>query len=144
MKILLILIISFMLSISILNAQKLNKTDILQDDVYLYPPHFKDGESTTDKKFNRLRLRLADIRSMLCGDYNGDGFQELALIGDFNGFYTGSDNLQISTLESRAYEIVNSRNDYGNPVLVNTQEGYSGMRMLDHPSSSTRNGSNTI
>lgn len=145
MKILLVLIISFMLSISILNAQKLNKTDVLQDDIYLYPPHFKEGESKTDSKFNRLRLRLTDIRSILRGDYNGDGFEELALISLFNENYEEVGHyLQLSTLESRAYEIVNSRNDYGNPVLVNTQEGYSGMRMLDHPSNSTRNGSNTI
>lgn len=145
MKILLVLIISILFCISNVKAQKLNKTDILQDDVYIYPPHYDPpSENYLVKDFNRLRLRLTDIRSILRGDYNGDGFQELALIGDFNGFYTGSDNLQISTLESRAYEIVNSRNDYGNPVLVNTQEGYSGMRMLDHPSNSTRNGSNTI
>ena len=148
MKILLVLTISFMLSISILNAQKLNKTDILQDDIYLYPPNYLPPPAPADylnRNFNRLRLRLTDIRSILRGDYNGDGFEELALIGDLNEFYQDEiHNLQISTLESRAYEIVNSRNDYGNPVLVNTQEGYSGMRMLDHPSNSTRNGSNTF
>lgn len=144
-------LIMFMFIVSNLHSQKLNKTDILQDDVYLYPPHMDPNtlEESLDKNFNRLRLRLTDIRGILKGDYNGDGFEELALIGEHNSNWNYNLErdlyfLQISTLESRAYEIVNSRNDYGNPVLVNTQEGYSGMRMLDHPSNSTRNGSNTI
>lgn len=144
MKILLILIISILFCISNVNAQKLNKTDILQDDIYLYPPHLAENESTTDRRFNRLRLRLVDIRAMLRGDYNGDGFEELALIGDFNGFYTGSDNLQLSTLESRAYEILDSKQDYTSSTFVNSQEGYSGMRTLDYPSNPTRNESNTF
>lgn len=80
MKVMFILIISLLSCTSILDAQKLNKTDILQDDVYLYPPHYDPpSKNYLIRDFNRLRLRLTDIRSILRGDYNGDGFEELAI-----------------------------------------------------------------
>jgi hypothetical protein len=150
MKIL-ILFLAIVLIASNVQAQKLNKTDVLQDDVYLYPPHYEDipEPDLLKRDFNRLRLRLTDIRSILRGDFNGDGFEELALVGDFNSNWNDPDDvldfsLQISTLESRAYKIIDPTKDYNDPVEVNTQEGYSGMRMMDHPSNSTRVGSNTF
>jgi hypothetical protein len=128
-------------STNILLSQRLDDVKILNDDIYIFPYDMNLNNVTYDlNRSNRLRLKLSDIRFILKGDYNGDGFQEAALIGLFNQSFSNSPlETQISTLESKSYEILDPFLSYDDASMINTQEGYSGDRMLDYPGN-TRGG----
>ncbi len=73
-------------STNILLSQRLDDLKIVTDDIYIFPYDMNNSGVVTFNlsSSNRLRLKLSDIRYILKGDYNGDGFEEAALIGYFN------------------------------------------------------------